>query len=194
MELQELISTQDGTYLLELARYVLEGKFKKICRFPPTPQKQTSSSLLETRGIFVNLLKDNQRRGCIGSPFIQLPLKDAVMDCTIRATSEDTRYPPLRAEELPHITIEISILSSPQPIQYDQIQLGVHGVIVSNGYQHGILLPQNKDEWTIKTFLEEACRKGGLSKNAWLEGAELYSFEAQVFREEMSQHALETNP
>lgn len=186
VEPKELISKKDGMHLLELARYVLEGKFQKICRFPPSQQKTISFSLLEMRGIFVTLWKENQMRGCIGSPFPKLPLKDAVIDCAIRSATEDSRFPPVKAEELPHITISVSILSSPKPTRLDQIQLGVHGVIVSDGYQHGLLLPDDHEEWTLSTFLEEACRKGGLSKNAWKEGADLFSFEVQVFREECS--------
>lgn len=171
-------------YLVELARGALVGKFQKDCQFVPSSQKTISFSLLEKRGIFVSLWKENQMRGCIGSPFPTLPLKDAVIDCAIRSASEDSRFPPVKGDELADLTIEVSIISSPTPIRPDQIQLGVHGVIVSDGYQHGLLLPVKGQEWTIQTFLEEACLKGGLSKNAWKEGADLLSFEVQAFREE----------
>lgn len=185
MELQQLIAEKDGMYLIELARYALEEQFQKTCRFPSSSQKYISFSLLEKRGIFVTLCKENQMRGCIGSPFPKLPLKDAVIDCAIRSALEDTRYPPVVADELSHITISVSILSTPQPTSYEQILLGVNGVIVSDGYQYGVLLPEDKEEWTLKNFLEVACLKGGLSKNAWNEGTDLFSFEVQVFQEKL---------
>jgi AmmeMemoRadiSam system protein A len=176
------VSKKDGLYLLELARIALEGKFQKVSR-PPSSQKTISFSLLEKRGIFVALWKENQMRGCIGSPFPTVPLKDAVIDCAIRAASEDSRFPSVKGDELAALTIEVSILSSPKPVIPDEIQLGVHGVIVSDGVQHGLILPVESQEWTIQTFLEAACLKGGLTKNAWKEGANLYSFEVQSFKE-----------
>ncbi len=182
--MRELISKKDGMYLIELARWAIEDKFQKSCQSLPGQSKIISFSLLEIRGVFVTLWKGNQIRGCIGSPFPELPLKDAIIDCALKATSEDTRFVSVKAVELPDIAIEVAILSSPQLMKHDQIQLGVHGVIISNGYQQGLLLPDNKEEWTIETFLQVACRKGGLPDNAWKEGAKIYSFETQVFKEE----------
>ena len=168
-------------YLVELARDALVGKFQKVFA---KSQKTISFSLLEKRGLFVTLWKENQMRGCIGFPSPTIPLKDSVIDCAIRSASKDTRFPSVKADELEALTIEVSMnTSSPVPIRADQIQLGVHGVIVSDGFLHGLLLPVEKREWTIQTFLEGACLKGGLSKNAWKEGADLFAFEVQVFRE-----------
>jgi uncharacterized protein len=47
------------------------------------------------------------------------------------------------------------------------------------------LLPQVAFEWNWdrKRFLEETCIKAGLGPNAWLQGARIETFTAQVFSE-----------
>jgi AMMECR1 domain-containing protein len=37
--------------------------------------------------------------------------------------------------------------------------------------------------WDRKTFLAQTCRKAGLPPDAWQHGAEIFSFEAEVFGE-----------
>jgi AMMECR1 domain-containing protein len=67
-----------------------------------------------------------------------------------------------------------------------QVQVGVHGLLISKGGREGLLLPQVPVEqrWDRKQFLEGLCQKAGLSAGCWREGANLYAFTAVVFGEQ----------
>src|SRR3990170_246545 len=83
------------------------------------------------------------------------------------------------------IAVEISVLSQPLPITMQEIQIGVHGLIITQGRMRGLLLPQVAAErqWSPEHFLEEPCRKAGLAGDAWKSGARVEAFQADVFGE-----------
>jgi len=81
------------------------------------------------------------------------------------------------------IRISISVLSPLQPTSPDEIEIGRHGLVVSQGLQRGLLLPQVPVEhgWSRVTFLEQTCLKAGLPPDAWRNGARIEAFTAEVF-------------
>jgi len=89
----------------------------------------------------------------------------------IAAASKDHRFQPVREEELDEIEIEVSVLSKPWRIKsVDEIQLGVHGVIISKGFKSGIFLPEVATDWsfTKEEFLSRlSSEKAGLPADAW---------------------------
>jgi AmmeMemoRadiSam system protein A len=107
----------------------------------------------------------------------------------IAAASEDPRFPPVAADELKDIHIEISVLSKPRAVKSaDEVILGKHGVIVSRGYANrGVFLPQVATEtgWSKERFLAELCsQKAGLPADCWkAPGTTLEVFTAEVFGE-----------
>jgi len=102
------------------------------------------------------------------------------------AATHDHRFPSLTLEELPDIRIEISVLTLPRKIEnISEIVLGEHGIIVTQGLNRGLLLPQVPVEWDwdLDTYLQHGCLKAGLDEDAWKKGAEIQVFSAQVFSE-----------
>jgi uncharacterized protein (TIGR00296 family) len=89
------------------------------------------------------------------------------------------------AEELPSLTIEISVLSLMQPIAPEDIEIGRHGLLITYGSRRGLLLPQVPVEhgWDATTFLEQTCHKAGLPDDAWQHGATIDAFTAEIFSE-----------
>ena len=84
------------------------------------------------------------------------------------------------------IDIEISVLTPEREVRsITEIEIGRHGLIVEQGRRRGLLLPQVATEqgWDRETFVEHTCRKATLASDAWLHGARLFVFEAQVFGE-----------
>jgi uncharacterized protein (TIGR00296 family) len=81
--------------------------------------------------------------------------------------------------------IEISVLTPLLPVRPEDVQAGVHGLMIQKGAKRGLLLPQVAVEhgWDRETFLSQVCVKAGLPTDAWKEDAELYSFTAEVFGE-----------
>jgi AmmeMemoRadiSam system protein A len=181
--MKAFLDQDEQRYLLELARETIEG-FLKAGKRPRT--KAAPKSLSEKRGAFVTLKVDDQLRGCIGYPLPYKPLADTVAEMALAAATQDYRFPPLRAEELKRLKIEISVLTLPQPVQdVNEIEVGRHGIIVSKGIAKGLLLPQVPTEygWDRETFLRHGCLKAGLDENEWRKGTQIEVFEAQVFSE-----------
>ncbi len=142
----------------------------------------------EHRGAFVTLTtRDGSLRGCIGTILPVGPLDETVARMAVSAAVEDPRFPAITAAELPSLHIEISALTVPEPVpDLEAIQVGRHGLIVSQGRRKGLLLPQVAPEWgwDRQEFLEHTCVKAGLPRNAWRDPlTRVEWFEAEVWGE-----------
>jgi uncharacterized protein (TIGR00296 family) len=66
------------------------------------------------------------------------------------------------------------------------VAVGRDGLIVRRGGKIGLLLPQVAPEhqWGPEAFLAAACRKAGLTPEAWhADTTEVFTFQADVFGE-----------
>jgi len=137
----------------------------------------------ELGGVLVTL-HSGVLRGCVGYPYPTTTIKEALIDSAISAALHDYRFPPVRADELPRITMEITFLSKPVRILGpSDIVIGKHGIIVKKGLQQGLLLPQVATDygWTAQEFLDQTYVKAGLTPRG--DSAEIFVFEGQVFSE-----------
>jgi uncharacterized protein len=172
-------SPEERKFLLQVAHEsilsFLEGRNISV----PAP----SPHLAEPHGVFTTLYLDRKLRGCVGFPAPMLPLYRAVTETARAAAGEDPRFPPVSLQEAHALQISISVLSPLQPVSPDEIVIGRHGLVISKGAQRGLLLPQVPAEhgWDRDTFLEQTCLKAGLSPDAWLSGAHLEAFTAELF-------------
>ncbi len=141
--------------------------------------------LAEPRGAFTTLHLEGELRGCIGYVLPTQSLYATVAESARAAALDDPRFPPVTAAEAPHLKIEISVLSPLQPIRPEEVIVGQHGLVVTQGNRRGLLLPQVPIEWKWdhETFLAQTCLKAGLSPDAWQLGAQLQAFTAEVFGE-----------
>jgi AmmeMemoRadiSam system protein A len=175
------LSSDDWLELVEVARRAISCAVleKSIPAFPPF-----SPALSERRGAFVSLYRAGVLRGCVGQ--IEQPgaLGDVVARSAISAALQDTRFPPVSADEIPSLDIEISVLTPPVGISPEAIVVGRHGLLVIHHSGRGLLLPQVATErhWSSWRFLEETCVKAGLLRDAWRDPAtQIYAFTAEVF-------------
>ena len=188
------LADSEKQLLLEVARRALilaVERRESLLDFPAHP------ALHRPGGAFVTLRLRRQLRGCIGQFASNDPLVHVVAYCARAAALEDPRFDPVSLIELSQIEIEISVLSPPQQIFADQIEIGTHGVVVSRGRQRGVLLPQVALELnlTAARFLEETCLKAGLERNAWTDPAtQIQAFTAEVFSEADFRAAAEARP
>lgn len=175
-------SLQERRILLDLAHRSIETALADQPINPTAPTEH----LAEPRGAFTTLHLSGNLRGCIGYVLPAGSLYQTVIETARAAAFDDPRFRPVTEDEAPHLRIEISVLSVPQPIRPDQVEVGRHGLIVSAGARRGLLLPQVPVEWgwDRETFLAQTCVKAGLSPDAWQCGAELQAFTAEVFGEE----------
>ncbi|HEY5508557.1 MAG TPA: AmmeMemoRadiSam system protein B [Paludibacter sp.] len=176
------LTEKEKETLLDIARNTLEEHcfHKKY-----TLDVDNLSSTLKAKcGAFVTLHKNGKLRGCIGRLIGNLPLYKMVQEMTVSAASHDSRFLPVRQEELPEIDIEISVLSPMKKIDdMAEIELGKHGIFIEDGYHSGVFLPQVATEtgWSKEEFLGHCARdKAGLDWDGW-KTANLYIFTAIVF-------------
>ena len=77
-------------------------------------------SVCESLGAtFVTLTRKGQLRGCIGSLEACEPLAQDVREHAIAAAMNDYRFSPIQPDELPEIKIEISRLTIPRDLEYE---------------------------------------------------------------------------
>ena len=169
--------------ILALARQSIANRFNG-----PAPVVPSDPLYKEKHGVFVSLHKKGELRGCIGYIKGYKALGDSIIEMAQAAAFRDPRFPALRADELEQIKLEISILGELIPIKgTDAIEIGRDGLFIDHPQGSGLLLPQVATEWqwTAPVFMEQVCRKAGLSRTAWMdEEARLYRFEAAVFSED----------
>jgi len=172
-------SPEERALLLDLAHNsifsALEGR--TISLDPPT------SHLAEPRGAFTSLYLRGELRGCVGYVLPTSSLYRAVAETARAAAFDDNRFSPVTKDEAPHLEIELSILTPPQPILPEAIEVGRHGLLISQHGRRGLLLPQVavEHQWESTTFLEQTCRKAGLPQDAWRKGASILAFSAEIF-------------
>jgi AmmeMemoRadiSam system protein A len=154
------------------------------------PSSSTSPSwagLMEPRGVFTTLYLGDQLRGCVGYALPIRPLYRAVGETARAAAFEDSRFWPVTPEEASELKISLSVLSRLFPIAPGQVEVGRHGLMISDGSRRGLLLPQVPVEngWDRETFLEQTCRKAGLPREAWRQQEiDIQAFTAEVFGDE----------
>ena len=186
----DLLTAEEGTLAVRLAR----GTIEHVCAKKPKPVLTLTPVFREKRGVFVTLSEHSELRGCIGLPYPVMPLGESIGHAAAAAALEDPRFPPVKPEELDHISLEVTILTVPVPLgakpleRPGKIEIGRHGLIVRGMGTSGLLLPQVATEygWDTTTFLEHTCMKAGLSGNCWKnETIEFLTFEGQIFSEKV---------
>ena len=176
-----VLSQEDRQTLLQFARESVRNAVTRSTSSHPAPKE---SIFLRSCGVFVTIYVRERLRGCIGVVEAHETLGESVAHCAASAALHDPRFSPVRAEELDHLQIEISLLSQPAPIHPEDIELGRHGLLVAKDRQRGLLLPQVALEHHLdrESFLAETCRKAGLPRDAWKSGSvEIFGFTCEVF-------------
>jgi AmmeMemoRadiSam system protein A len=131
--------------------------------------------LNEKKGCFVTLHKKGELRGCIGTIEPSTSLILAVEDNALNAAFRDPRFPSLKANELPDVELEISVLTRPRVLEYQDVnelkaklKPGIHGVILSKDWRSATFLPQVWDQLPDpEVFLGHLCQKAGLQDTCW---------------------------
>ncbi len=173
MEMQ-LLTAEERQILLTLAREAIREALSDAAA-PELALEQLPPRLQAKGAAFVTLTLDGQLRGCIGSLQAHRPLAADVQRHAVDAAFDDPRFPPLMDSEFPHLRIEISVLSEPQPVAYtdpqdllQKLRPGVDGVVLERGWNRATFLPQVWEQLPEpEQFLGHLCQKAGLPANAW---------------------------
>jgi len=160
------LSDAERKAIVELAR---QGVVEAVCHARLVHPIPKQGVFARRCGVFVTLHLQGRLRGCIGVIEAREPLGESLVRCAAGAALEDPRFPPMRPEEVNEVEIEVSLLSELQRIKPEEIEIGKHGLVVERGSRRGLLLPQVATEHQLgrEEFLQEACVKAGLARDAW---------------------------
>jgi AmmeMemoRadiSam system protein A len=176
---QNEFTSEERSVLLKLAHESILSalEHREISLTPP------SLHLSEPRGAFTTIYFQAVLRGCVGYVFPVASLYRTVAETARAAAFEDTRFPPVTIDEASGLEVSLSVLSQLKAIRPEEVEIGLHGLVVSQSGRRGLLLPQVPvdHQWDRVTFIEQTCRKAGLPRDAWQKDATLQAFTAEVF-------------
>jgi len=159
-----------GPILLGLARSAIAARGTSIPRTGAEP-----AWLSRPGAVFVTLTRNGRLRGCTGSIEPRRSLREDVMRNACAAAFHDSRFPPLPAAELPHVRIEVSLLSPTEPLSFTsredllaRLRPGVDGLILSWHGHRGTFLPQVWEQVPDpEDFLTHLLHKARLPVFSW---------------------------
>jgi AmmeMemoRadiSam system protein A len=169
-----------------LLAYVRAVAHTSRCQAPTTT---VTTPPVEGRfgGAFVTFYHGRALRGCIGS-FAPTTDLVATLESLTRSSLADPRFihNPITLDELPSLTIEISILTDPVRTSNPETLIpGADGIIITCGPRSGCFLPKvaTDRQWTAEEFLSQCCTmKAGLPADAWRNPkTQVYLFTAETF-------------
>ncbi len=168
--------------LVQLAKnatetYVKEGK---IISAPFSVPKE----FLERKaGVFVSIHNNGRLRGCIGTyTAAKDSVADEVVSNAIAAATEDNRFDPLSAAELPDLAYEVYVLGEPKPVRdMSELDPKIYGVIVRSrdASKCGLLLPDLDGVDRVEDQIFIAAQKGGIDLKR--ETVAIYKFSAEKY-------------
>jgi len=178
--------------LLTLARAAIEENFGKPFTFDKEELEERYPVLAQHRATFVTLKLDGiALRGCIGSIISHTTLFDAVVANAKSAAFRDPRFAPLSEAEYRRCSVEISLLSVPQPLPYGdegdlrrKIRPGVDGVILQLGGRSATFLPQVWEELPeFDGFFAHLGLKAGIGENVLEFHPDISTYQAEHFED-----------
>ena len=174
MSATETLSNRDRATLLEVARASIRHGLQHGRALDVKPADYPES-LRPPRATFVTLEIDGRLRGCIGTLLAHQPLVADVAAHAYAAAFEDPRFPELTPEEFPRLEVHISVLSPPEPLQFEtedellaQLRPGMDGLILQFRSHRATFLPAIWESLPNPyVFLAQLKQKAGLPLNFW---------------------------
>lgn len=146
----------------------------------------------ESGACFVTLEKQNDLRGCIGSIIAHRSLIDDLVKNAQNSAFSDPRFQPLKKEEFEDLSINVSLLSSPEKMQFEdeldllnQIRPFTDGIIIKDGGHQAVYLPSVWEQLPDKAvFLDSLKIKAGMTPKHFSDTFEAYRFTTEYIKSE----------
>jgi len=179
---------EHGRKLLQIARASISAALG------PGPEGGAPATeepwLREWRASFVTLMQGGELRGCVGTLEAQRPLAADVAENARAAAFQDTRFKPLARDELARTDIEVSLLSAPKRLRFEdhadliaRLRPGVDGVILEQGDEksgkRATFLPQVWEGLPDpEQFIAHLKQKAGIPQNASIQSCRVKRYTA----------------
>lgn len=189
-----MLTEQQGRILIRLARQTIEEQLGLKPSAPVSSSELADPYLQQIRAVFVTLNKRGQLRGCIGSLSGMESIIAGVRRHAINAAFHDHRFTPVTAHEIDQLEIDISVLTEPEQLSYEneadlvrKLHPGIDGVILRDPYtgSSATFLPQVWQQLpATEQFLSCLCHKACLPDDAWRRSRlEIQIYQVQYFKE-----------
>ena len=184
---EEVLPSNAGEILIPLAWAAIRRALGEEPAYP----SDRPTWLMAPGASFVTLTEGRALRGCIGSLEARKPLVDDVRANAVSAALHDPRFPPLDPMEVEQVSIEVSVLSPPAPLEvaslpaaYEALQPRIDGVVVEVDHRRATFLPQVWDELPHPAdFLRQLWLKAGVEPGLWHAGTRLQTYAVKAWRE-----------
>jgi len=175
-----------GRALLAVARHAIADELRLAATVPATDE-----ALRRPGATFVTLFCHDELRGCIGTLKAARAVGIDVRENAFAAAFCDPRFPGLIASEFEAISIEISLLSSPECLRVDseaalhsQLRPGIDGVMIELDDRRATFLPQ---VWEAlpdpHAFVGALKAKAGLPADFWSPRLNVSRYQVTKWRE-----------
>lgn len=183
-----MLSTENRQLLHELAIKSIKHGLEtgKALEIDPA---QYPAELQVNKATFVTLHRNKELRGCIGILKPVRPLAEDIAHNAWAAAFSDSRFMPLRADELEGLDVHISILGTPEEMDFsseddlvEQLRPGIDGLILEEGFNRGTFLPSVWESLTDSgEFLNHLKLKAGLSADYWSNNIRIKRYSVEEF-------------
>ena len=173
--------------ILDIAKNAIKDGFSHTSTLDTKALLEHHPEFAKPKATFVTLTLDHQLRGCIGSLIAHRPLLDDLIHNAQAAAFDDPRFYPLSPEEFSRVHIEVSLLSEPEPIMYDnsddlksKVIVGEDGIILQKGSRKATFLPQVWEQLpTFELFFSHLCQKAGLESGCLESHPDIWHYKVQ---------------
>ena len=172
-----ILSRFDAAYVLDKEKLLLGYPFLK-----------------EKGAAFVTLDYAQKLRGCIGTIVPHQILLEDVIQNALSAAFSDPRFQPLNADEFDDLTLEVSVLTSPTPLEYSdyedlksKIRPHIDGLILKYGRYSGTFLPQVWEQLpTPHQFLEHLAYKANANPTIYGHHPDILLYQVEAIKEDFN--------
>lgn len=185
------------TIVLSLAKTTLLHHFSGHEGLDRVRFLELHPQLAQKGASFVTLNKSGNLRGCVGSIIAHRSLYDDIVSNTLMSAFRDGRFSPLQEDELRELTLEVSLLTTPQEIEYSSYEELVKkitpfedGLILEHGSYHGTFLPQVWQQLPrTKDFLEHLSYKAGADPSIYSQNPKILRYRVEAVEAEFDEIA-----
>ncbi|MCF6340593.1 MAG: AmmeMemoRadiSam system protein A [Sulfurimonas sp.] len=170
--------------LLSIAKSAILSRFDNGYFFDREKLLKKYAFLNIDGATFVTLKYNGELRGCIGSLVAYRILYEDIFTNAISASFSDPRFKPLDMKELENLTLEVSLLSEPILLKYEdfedlcqKIKPNIDGLILKHHGYSATFLPQVWEQLsTPKLFLQHLSMKAGVDMSIFAQHPIIYRY------------------
>ena len=185
-ERNEFIKKYFSDFIIDICKQSILTRFEK----QDLKLEGIAHVFMETGASFVTLEKNGDLRGCIGSVIAHRTLVDDLAQNARNSAFSDPRFEPLQKDEFDELSINVSLLSTPEKMSFkdeqdllNQIRPNIDGIIIKDKGNQAVYLPSVWEQLPDKVqFLNSLKIKAGLNPKHFSDTFEAYRYTTEYIK------------